>query len=526
MENNEIINFCVEKGLLLDNELLTSFIELEDISSIKIIIEKIKSYTNKKFLTKDLFFKNKDKLNSFIVSLPKNDQEKLEKIRVKLGLTIEISKEEPLEEVQVVSRSVKVNEMPPCLNKKLEVKDFVNYFRGRYDEMKNYLQENSELENLVSINKISNNKQNFSVIGLISDKQMTKNKNIILEIEDLSGKMKVLINQKNEELYKKAEDITLDSVLGFKGNGNKEIIFVSEIFFPDIFVSEKKKSPIEEYCVFIGDLHYGSKLFLKNSFEKFIKYLNGEIPDTPEVEKLKYLFLVGDVVTGVGNYPDQEKDLVISDLEEQFSGLATLLKKIRKDITIVISPGNHDGVRIMEPQPLLDEKYAWQLYEMENVVLTGNPAEVNIGSTNGFTGFNVLTYHGFSFTYYANNIPKLMIEKTMNSPEKIMKYLLMNRHLAPTHASVQYFPSPKDNLIIRTLPDIFVSGHTHKSAITSYNNILVISVSSWEGITPYQEKFGNKPDHCKVPLFNLKTRGVKILDFLDESEREMCGGED
>jgi len=32
-------------------------------------------------------------------------------------------------------------------------------------------------------------------------------------------------------------------------------------------------------------------------------------------------------------------------------------------------------------------------------------------------------------------------------------------------------------------------------------------------MTPYQEKFGNEPDHCKVPMFNLKTREVKLLDF-------------
>ena len=106
-----------------------------------------------------------------------------------------------------------------------------------------------------------------------------------------------------------------------------------------------------------------------------------------------------------------------------------------------------------------------------------------------------------------------MIEKSMNEPEKIMKYLLKNRHLAPTHASTQYFPLEKDGLLIRKAPDIFVSGHTHKSGVVHYNNVLIISSSSWEGMTPYQEKFGNKPDHCKVPMFNLKTRAIKILDF-------------
>ena len=106
-----------------------------------------------------------------------------------------------------------------------------------------------------------------------------------------------------------------------------------------------------------------------------------------------------------------------------------------------------------------------------------------------------------------------MLKKAMNSPEDIMKYLLQNRHLAPTHSSVQYSPLEKDPLLIRTVPDIFVSGHTHKSAVSYYNNILIISISCWEAMTPYQEKFGNEPDHCKVPMFNLKTREVKILDF-------------
>ena len=162
---------------------------------------------------------------------------------------------------------------------------------------------------------------------------------------------------------------------------------------------------------------------------------------------------------------------------------------------------------------MIDEKYAWPLYNLKNVTLTGNPARINIGSKKDFSGFDVLTYHGFSFPFYANNISKLMLKRAMNTPEKIMKYLLKNRHLAPTHGSTQYFPLEDDALAIKKTPDIFVSAHTHKSAVSYYNNVLVISTSCWESMTPYQEKFGNKPDHCKVPMFNLKTRAVKILDF-------------
>ena len=41
------------------------------------------------------------------------------------------------------------------------------------------------------------------------------------------------------------------------------------------------------------------------------------------------------------------------------------------------------------------------------------------------------------------------------------------------------------------------------------------------------EKRGINPEPCKVPLFNLRTREVKILDFSDESkEIEWESGED
>lgn len=522
MDPKDILRFCLDNGLLVDNEVLSLFSGASDAESVKLIIEKIKNHTGQRIITKNVFVKNKDQVNKFLLSLPEENQRKLEKLKINLGLSIEISKEishetidqEPEKNFSLKdTEDVRVISSENCITKKLEVKNFVDYFKNRFNELKNILQERSDLDNLVSINKISGGKQGISLIGLVFDKKVTKNKNILLEIEDLTGKISVLINQDNKELVKKAEDIALDSVIGVRGSGNREIFFASNIIFPDSILHERKKSPVEEYALFIGDLHFGSKKFLEDGFSKFIDYLNCKVPNTPEAKKIKYLFIVGDVVTGIGNYPNQERDLKILDLEEQFIQVANLFGKIRSDIKIIISPGNHDGVRIMEPQPLLDEKYAWPLYNLKNVTIVGNPSQVNIGVAKDFSGFNVLIYHGFSFPYYASNVPKLMIERSMNSPEKIMNYLLMNRHLAPTHASVQYFPSGKDIHFIKEVPDIFIAGHTHKSAVSYYNNILVISVSSWESMTAYQEKFGNTPDHCKVPMLNLKTRAVKILDF-------------
>ncbi|MFH1787197.1 MAG: metallophosphoesterase [archaeon] len=524
MDSKEILNFCLKKGFLLDKEILNLFSETEDIESVKLILEKITHSTRQKIITKSFFYNNKNNVSNLFSNLPEEKQKKLEKLKINLGLSIEISSEEEINDSFKKTQNLPKNEgeffnlkiMTSNLieGKKLEVGDFVKYFRNRFSRMRDVLQEHSELNNVVSINKISHERQGISIIGLISEKRVTKNKNIIFEVEDLTGKIKILINKDKSDLYKKAEEISLDSVIGFKGSGSREFFFASDIVFPDSVIFERKNSPVEEYTLFLGDLHFGSKLFLEKNFLKFIDYLNGKVPNTPEVDKIKYLFIVGDLITGVGVYPGQEEDLKINDLEEQFILISELLSKIRKDIKIIISPGNHEGVRLMEPQPLFDEKYAWPLYNLKNVVLTENPCNVKIGIQKNFPGFDILTYHGFSFPFYANNVPNLMLKKSMNNPEEIMKYLLKNRHLAPVHTSTQYFPfNEKDTHFIENVPDIFVSAHTHKSAVSYYNNILIISTSCWESMTPYQEKFGNKPDHCKVPMFNLKTRAMKILDF-------------
>jgi len=534
MDNKEILKFCVERGLLLDPEVLKLFSDTTDEESIKFIIEKIRTHTQKRIITKELFEKNKEQVSEFFLELPKENQEKLERLRIKLGLQIEISKESalianspvkaPIFGEERADSFVKVLSKTPSFRKKIEINDFVKNLRSRFQEIKEILQEHSELEGLISINKLSNVRQKVSIIGIVSDKRATKNNNLILEVEDLTGKIKILVNQNKPELYSKAEEISLDSVVGFTGFGDREIFFVNNIVFPEAAISERKKSPFDESALFICDMHYGSKLFLEESFMKFVDYLNGKQGKASEVERIKYLFLVGDIVAGVGVYPGQKKDLKIEDLETQFQGLAELLSKIRRGIRIIISPGNHDGVRLMEPQPILDEKYAWPLYNMKNVTLTGNPSYVNIGAGKNFSGFDILTYHGSSFPFYANTIPSL-IEKSLNEPDKIMAYLLKNRHLAPTYTSIQVCPSEKDEMVIKRIPDIFVSGHIHKCKISYYNNILILSGSGWEEETEYQKRKGIQIDFCKVPMVNLKTRAVKILDFDIKEEHAKLMGE-
>ncbi len=520
MDQKEILNFCLEKGILLDKEVLNLFSEATDSEAVRLVLEKVKENTHSKIITKSVFFQGMKQFeNSENFSFGAGEKS-LEKLKIKLGLELEISRE--VSNVSDTKKTKPQNELlapvevvsyPTASKKKVEVSDFTNFFRNRLNRMRTILQEHPNLKNLVSINKISGNRQGISVIGLVSKKSVTKNGNIILELEDQTGTIKVLINQNKKEVYKEGEEISLDSVIGISGSGNKEIIFANEIVFPEAMLPERKKSPVEEYALFIGDFHYGSDLFLHKSFDKFLDYINGKVPNTPEVSKIKYLFIVGDLIAGVGIFPEQESFLDIPDVQKQFEGAAALLDKIRKDITIVIIPGNHDCVRLMEPQPIFDKKFAEDLYKLDNVIVATNPCKVNFAKRDGFPGFDLLMYHGFSFFYYIDNVPSLIQAKAKNAPEKAMVYLLKNRHLAPSHMSVQYYPLEEDPFVIEKIPDIFFSGHSHKCGITFYNNILVISGSTWEDITPMQERRGNDPDFCKVPILNLKTGAIKILDF-------------
>ena len=195
MNTKEILHFCFEKGILIDEEILNLFEETNDIDSVKLILGRIKEHTQKKIITKSVFSENREKVIQFFSSLPTENQKKLEKLKIKLGLSIEISRQdvEPLtnQNEQNLDLSlqknneedksqVKIISQSSSLRKKIVIKDFFNHFKRRFIEMKKILQEHSELDNLISINKISRNNQRVSIIGMVYDKRITKNNNIFL----------------------------------------------------------------------------------------------------------------------------------------------------------------------------------------------------------------------------------------------------------------------------------------------------------------------------------------------------------
>jgi len=409
---------------------------------------------------------------------------------------------------------------------KREIQHFVEHFRNRYAAMIKILQGRIELSNIISIRRVNEKKESekAAVIGLVTEKRITKNGHIILVLEDPTGVINILINKDKADLMKEMEDVVMDEMIGIVGNTGENIVFANEVYFPDIPMGkEYKKSPDEVYAAFISDIHVGSNMFLEKELLKFISWLNCEGGNEEQknvANKLKYLFIIGDLVDGVGIYPGQEEELVIKDIHEQYNKCAEYFSKIRKDIHIIICAGNHDAVRIAEPQPNLDEKYAKAIYQLPNVTIVSNPSLINIHKTDNFPGFDVLMYHGYCFDYYIANVDNIRNNGGYDRTDLVMSLLLKKRHLSPAHASTLYIPDLKnDPLVIDKIPDFFISGHTHKTSVSSYKNVTTICGSCWQAKTSFQEKVGHNPEPCRVPIVNLKTRQLKILRF-DTPENE------
>ena len=152
--------------------------------------------------------------------------------------------------------------------KKFEVKDFANFFVSRFKFLEGILRNRRELQNTLTIRRISDKKERekVSAIGIIEEISETRNGNIILTLEDLTGRIKVLVSKNNKELFLEAKDLVPDEIIGVHGSCGDKIIFSEKIIWPDIPVGNQlKKGPNEEYVIFLSDIHVGSNLFLKDS---------------------------------------------------------------------------------------------------------------------------------------------------------------------------------------------------------------------------------------------------------------------
>tara|TARA_Y100000310_G_scaffold333952_1_gene412576 strand:+ start:1436 stop:3019 length:1584 start_codon:yes stop_codon:yes gene_type:complete len=519
-KRKDIVNFFLKKGLLINNNMLRM---LEDEKNLSEFIKIIKGSSQKDMIV--LNEKIKNIINKQTSDLNWTELEKLKVISEKKGKdyvnqTTQILESKEGGQENKPDLGVKIVFSYASQPKKREANDFVQYFNNRYQILGNFLKQRQELQNTTSISRVihKTDREQISVIGMVVDKQYTKNGNCMLTIEDNTGTIKLLINKNKPDLFRISKDITLDEVIGVVGVNGNNIIFVNNLLNPDIPLSrEIKKAEDEVYVLFLSDLHIGSKNFLEEDFNKFLKWINCELGNKSQrdiASKVEYIFLIGDLVDGCGVYPNQEKELLIKDIKDQYKLCAQLLSKIPPHIKLIVSPGNHDAMRLAEPQLKIYKDFAEELYNIPNVIMVSNPSVVNIHSSNTFSGFDVLVYHGNSFDFYMAEIESIRNKGGYDRVDLLMKFLLQRRHLAPSYTSVPYVPDiTSDFLAIDKVPDFFVSGHIHKAAAANYKNVTLISGSCWQSKTAYQEKVGHNPEPSRVPIVNLQTRQVKMLKF-------------
>lgn len=463
----------------------------------------------------------------------KYDPELVKEVADFFGNSIDFLDEELVESFKLKKEVQKQNSIKVIKDysekpKKRSFQDFVKVFNKRFEGLSNILKARSELQSLTSIARLQGKESGdkVSIIGMVLEKSFTKANNIIVTVEDKSGPCKVIIRKEGDkDLYARGLDLVDDEVIGASGTWLGSALFPDDIYHPDVPLSkELKKSPEEEYVVFMGDMHFGSKHFMKKEFTKFLAWINGKVGNDEQkhiASKVKYIVMTGDLIEGAGTYPGQENDLEIIDVKEQYDDAAKWFSRIPSHIQMVTTTGNHDVGRLAEPQEKPYFEAAQTLYKMPNLRLVSNPALVRLGASGNFPGFDVLLYHGGSFIYYSENVPSIRAAGGQKRADLILKFLLERRHLAPTHGSTLIIPDvDQDYLLIDEVPDFLATGHIHRTSASTYKNVTALNTSCWTETTENQIKRGLEPQPGRAMIVNLQTRDVKVMNFLSKDQKE------
>ena len=399
-----------------------------------------------------------------------------------------------------------------------EYTDFIYYFRDRHDKLSKMLRGRGEPMPISALTQTTRyRQQTVTIIGMISEVRNTAKGHRIAVLEDPTDTINVLFynpqngnsnyankdlerEKKRAEVFSEAEKLIPDEVVMVKGSLSNEgtIIFADTLHRPDIPLNNAPyKSETPGKAVFISDVHVGSDTFLQKEWDKFTDWLCNC--------GAQYLLIAGDLVDGIGIYPDQDKELTVPNIYAQYEIFAKMLEKLPKDMSIIISPGNHDAIRGSEPQPGLPD--AFTQHFPKNVILVENPAMVNL------QGVRVLMYHGRSFDDLISMIPGA----SYTHPEEMMLEMLKRRHLACTYGMRTPINAAKeDKLVIDPIPEILHTGHVHICGQLKYRGVLCINTGTWQSQTSFQKQMNIQPTPARAYMVDLQTLECQLYDFNGE----------
>ena len=383
------------------------------------------------------------------------------------------------------------------------VKDFAKYFSDRFRSIKRILLKRKDMSGAIPISKALHVNRDARVIGIVNTVHQTRNGHRILEIEDEEERCTVLL------LKEKGFDTVLkDEVLGIHGrmSRDRKMLVADSLIRPDVpFNRRTEKIDTDSKVAVLSDTHVGSRTFLRDEWNDLLAWLK----NSPEARDINYLIVSGDLADGIGVYPDQEDDLEISDVFEQYQRVSQYFSELPDWVRPVLMPGNHDAVRPAEPQPTFQQEIR-KMFD-SNVTFVGNPSLIEL------EGRRILSYHGRSFDDVISTIPGLSWEK----PIEAMVELLKRRHLAPVYGEkTPLAPERKDYLVIDEVPDVFITGHIHSYGLSDYRGVKLVSGSTWQSQTSYQKMKNITPIPAKMPVISLSDMELSVVNFSDFSRAE------
>ena len=385
------------------------------------------------------------------------------------------------------------------------IEGFASLFSDRYSKLLKIMQQRSQAKKLTSIENVTGGKlgEETFVGGLLMDRKSERDVTR-LTIDDPTGSIEVLVF--NKEIQETANSLLMDQFVMISiTNGKNGGFIAKELLVPDIPDHIANRSKTETYAVLISDIHIGSKYFMEKEFTEFIAWLSS--PD-PVARKIRFLLICGDIIDGVGIFPNQDKELVLTDINEQMAKAAQLLDKVPRHIKTFIIPGNHDPGRRALPQPAIPEKHNMNLWNRENFFMMGNPALLDLN------GVKILMFHGQSLDDVVGTTPGLSYAQ----PAKAMRALLKTRHLSPIYGKrTPIAPELEDFMVINDVPDIFHSGHVHVVDLDMYKGTLIVNSGAWQSQTGYQASVGITPTPGIAIIVNLSTMKVFTKDFTESS---------
>jgi DNA polymerase II small subunit len=396
-----------------------------------------------------------------------------------------------------------INDNVSCMGGQGKIEDFRKLFMDRFRSLKEMLvRQYGALEPCLDISDLRGSEDIVCFVGIVESVRTTKNGHTMIMLEDPTSTIRVLVSKKKRDLH--SIRLVNDEVVGIIGkykagdNRGGAIVFADSILKVDIPGTHRRRlSEVKGLtAAFTSDIHIGSKMYLEKDWNKMVKWLRGErdasLP-AKDGSRVKYLVVAGDLVDGIGTYPDQDKDLLIKDIFKQYEALGESLSLLPDHIEVVLIPGNHDAVRLAEPQPPLPKEYQ-ECFSNSHIHFLPNPSFFSIH------GVHVAGYHGKSI----DDLVTLFKDVSYEDPIEGMKEMLRFRHFSPAYGMRnQISPEERDMLIIEDIPDIFVSGHVHRFGLDNYKGIQLIEGSTWQSQTPFQKMMNLKPQPGRMGVVEL-----------------------